>query len=138
MTRILGFDPGDKHTGWALLIDGKPFKAGVLNNWRYLPKLIKRAAPHHVVAEAFMLYQRKAKAQSGSTMQTSQVIGIIRFICAEQKIPFVTQPAVRIRYDPLVKDIRFHKSKHANDALKHAMAFYLRNFTDAYTAPKER
>ena len=136
--RILGFDPGDKHIGWGLLINGEPFRAGVLHDWTALPKLIKRCGPEWVVVEAFRLYRQKALAQSGSDMQTSQVIGMLRLICVEQGVKMVTQPAARIRHDPLVKGIKFHKSKHANDAVKHALAFHFRVYTDAYIAPKER
>lgn len=136
MVRVLGFDPGDKYTGWGLLIDGEPQFAGVLTDWSKLRELVRRCNPHYVVVERFLLYPRKARAQGGSTMVTSRVIGMIQLICKEFEIPMHEQQASRIRHDPLVKGVTFHRSPHANDALKHALAFWYREFTDAYKAPR--
>lgn len=133
--RILGFDPGETHTGWCLLIDGVPTKWGELGSWRQLELLICKANPHVVVAEDYRLYPSKAIAQSGSQLYAARTLGVIEYICMEHGIRFTEQMAARIRKDPLVKNVRVSGNKHENDAYKHALAYYYKQ-TGAYDAPR--
>lgn len=125
-TRILGFDPGESYTGWCLLVDGEPYSAGVLPDWKKLAYLLQHAKPNAVVCENYRLYPHKARAQFGSEMKAIRMIGVIEYLCWQLDIEFVLQNASRIRNDPLVKDLKFHKSRHANDAMRHAKAYWLK------------
>jgi hypothetical protein len=105
-----------------------------LEGWQNVEALIKGAYPHRVVAEDFRLYPSKARAQSGSQLYTARVLGVIEFLCEKWAFEFHLQMASRIRDDPKVKDLKTDKGRHADDAFKHAMAFYLANYTDTYRA----
>lgn len=135
--RILGFDPGEKHTGWCLVSNGKPVQAGELGSWRLLRHLIEQARPQIVVAEDYRLYPSKAKAQSGSRLYPARTLGVIDYICMELDITFVLQMASRIRKDPLVKDLKVSSNRHENDAYRHAMAYWYR-LKGTYSAPRDR
>lgn len=124
--RILAFDPGSKYTGWALLTDKPEPYVGVLRGWQNLEDLFDKALPSIVVCEDYRLFPNKAVAQFGSQFIAIRMIGVIEFLCWKRGITFVEQAASRIRRDPLVKDLKFHKSKHANDAAKHALSYKLK------------
>lgn len=134
MTKILGFDPGEKYTGWALIRGGRLVGAGELERWDGIDQLIQAAFPAVVVAEDFRLYPARARAQGGNQLWTARVLGVVQFICERYEIQFELQPASRIRNDPMVKDLKTEKSKHADDAYKHAMAYHFANYTEVYSA----
>lgn len=130
--RVLGFDPGEDYTGWAFVTEGKVQKLGELPGWKGVDRLIEQSRPNVIVAESFVLYPGKAKSLSGNKLRVNRVLGVMEFLAEKQGITFIEQPASRIRHDPLVKFIKHHKSRHANDAAKHAMAYWYKEFTLEY------
>lgn len=132
MTKILGIDPGESHTGLCVIRDGEAVFWSETERWQGIREFLGTATIDVVVAEDFRLYPSKAKMQSGDQMWTARVLGAIQFMCEMYKIPFELQSASRIRSDPLVKDVKVAKSKHINDAAKHALAYWYSNHTDAY------
>lgn len=132
MTKILGIDPGEVHTGTCIIEDGLAVSWNEIELWHGIVSLILTTEPDVVVAEDFRLYPSKAKMQSGDQMWTPRVLGAVQFMCESFQVPFVLQPASRIRSDPLVRNVKISTSKHVNDAAKHALAYWYRNYTDAY------
>ena len=99
-----------------------------------------------VVIEGYRLYNHKgmkAQTQSNSTMETVQLIGIIRYYCWKNKIPLSIQYAVEVKNrwsdDVLLKSNllvkkgnRFYLpsgtiiTNHARDAYRHLLHFELK------------
>jgi len=104
-------------------------------------ELIKEINPDVVVMEDFTLYANKAMQQIGSTMETPQLIGIIKYYCAENNIDLVIQRAVDVKnrwsdkiliYKGVItRDTRGYCrdangnriSRHAKDAIRHGMHY---------------
>ena len=135
MTTILGIDPGELNTAWALIVDGKITRAAMVRGWEGIDELFEELAPDVVVAESYRLYPHKARAQFGDKMMTARVLGVIEFLCQYYEIDYCEQQASRIRQDPLLRDIKLN-NKHMSDAAKHAMAFWYTNHTDVYSAKR--
>lgn len=81
-----------------------------------------------VVCEDWRLYPDKMKALAWDQCRTARVIGALKFICRQQGIPFILQPAAikqravdggaeEFFYRPL------HENRHQNDAIMH-FVFY--------------
>lgn len=129
--RVIGVDPGDKHVGVASISDGAYEWAVEMEPAELLEKLIYSRSPDVVVVEAFVLDPGRAKQQAGA-MRTPELIGAIKvlgeihgFLVVEQ------QPSVRgvCERSPWwkrlckEKGVDQIKSKHARDALLHALYF---------------
>lgn len=95
---IIAIDPGDKHTGIAYtrtkLLGTDQIDLKDNNRTQYINEILDwlkyvfepswpGEAPILVIVEAFTLYPFKAQAQSFSEMETSQLIGAIKNICAQ-------------------------------------------------------
>lgn len=93
-----------------------------------------------VVCESYRLQRTKAMSQSGSSLETPQLIGYLRMFCWEMEIPFTLQdPAIKTRFndDVLVNTgvvekkgrSYFRNGKpitlHERDAIRHGL-YYLR------------
>jgi hypothetical protein len=107
--------------------------------WEGHRTLIEKASPDYVVMEGFRLYGTKANEQINSEFETPQLIGIIKMVCYDLKIPLTIQFAseVKTRWseDVLVaKGILEFKNglylwngqrtnSHKRDSLKHILHF---------------
>jgi hypothetical protein len=107
--------------------------------WAKHRNMIEYYYPDYVVVEGFKLYGHKALDQTNSELPTSQLIGIIKMVCYDLKIPLTIQFAseVKTRWseDVLVaKGILELKNglylwngqrtnAHKRDALRHALHF---------------
>ena len=130
--------------GYGILLTGNIRAEHFSNQYDYFSShldLIKRAEPDVIVMEDFTLYANKAKQQIGSTMETPQLIGLIKFYCAEYNIELVMQRAVDVKnrwsdkileYKGLVyrdprgsfRDMNHYKvSRHAKDAIRHGIHY---------------
>lgn len=103
--------------------------------------LIENEQPDVIVMEDFTLYANKAMQQIGSTMETPQLIGLIKYYCGEHNIELVIQRAVDVKNrwsdkilafkgiiykDPsgFYRDMNNVKiSRHAKDAIRHGMHY---------------
>lgn len=84
-----------------------------------------------VVVEDYLLYGSKAAAQIHSRMETSQLLGIIKYICYKNEIKCVVQRAVDVK-NRWTDTILEHNgvemptgkgSQHVKDAIRHAMHY---------------
>jgi hypothetical protein len=107
--------------------------------WKAHRDFIEYMFPDYVVMEGFRLYGTKANEQINSEFETPQLIGIIKMVCYDLKIPLTIQFAseVKTRWseDVLVaKGILELKNglylwngqrtnAHKRDALRHALHF---------------
>lgn len=154
--RVLSFDPSGNHptegegsgtTGMAKEVDGvitlHEIKASDFETteeyWAYIRNGIEKIFPDYVVVEGYRLYNHKgqgAEKQANSTLQTSQLIGVIRMVCHDYKIPLTIQFAsdVKTRWSEKVlqhtgfldEKNRFNGKQtnaHKRDALKHLLHF---------------
>lgn len=90
-TELIAIDPGDEHVGVAFFAtdgDGKWYCQDAQQiddpdgfEEALAEMLLDRLAPPIVVFEIFRLYGDKAQLQKGSQFRTSQMIGVIKFIC---------------------------------------------------------
>lgn len=92
----LAIDPGDIHVGWAY---GSVI--GELDVGEWLPKqachavthLMTRNAIDELILEEFVLYTSHLNEQAWSSLQTSQLIGALKWIAVMFQIPVKEQGA---------------------------------------------
>lgn len=161
MVKVLAFDPagnwseGKGTTGYAISTDGNPaHELGDIRAVNFSSKhsywfdhknLIEVHFPDYVVIESYRLFGHKAKEQSGSSLETPQLIGYLEMVCYEFEIPvFFQDPSTKSRHsdDILVKTGIIEKrttklyyrgeltNLHQRDALRHELYF------KKYTLPK--
>ena len=140
------FHEGKGVTGWCTMTDRKLLATGIVSAinhktdmtyYRAILDLITRMAllhhgtPFTVVIEDYLLYGHKAAAQTNSHMETSQLLGIVKYFCWEHGITYTTQRAVDVK-NRWTDDILIHakidlphykNSKHVRDAIRHAMHY---------------
>jgi hypothetical protein len=131
--KVLAIDPGDKHVGVASLNDGAFEWAVEMAPAELMERLLYSRPPDVLVVESYALDPARAKAQSGSAMRTPELIGAIKTLGEIKGFRVVEQqPSVRgvCERSPFWKRICLEKgvdkikSKHARDALKHAIYFH--------------
>jgi hypothetical protein len=162
--RVLVFDPAGNHgtkegfgtTGWATFNEGNLTGFGHISSenydldleyWDAVTRLIESIHGHieldYMVCESYNLLGSKALVQSGSSMPTSQLIGIIRMYCHHNNINFVFQsPKDKVRVaDPILVHMgiltqteggRYHAMgrqtvEHERDAIRHGVFFHRYN-----------
>lgn len=156
--KVLSFDPSGNYnegkgtTGYALghylgkeksaTIELGDISAADYNSrqayWMAHKILIEQTLPDVVVIESYRLFGHKAKEQTGSSLETPQLIGYMEMVCYELNIPVVLQdPSTKTRHKDEIlvamnivekKGIRyFYKGKltnlHQRDALRHNMYY---------------
>lgn len=118
--KVLSFDPSGNYnegkgtTGYALSLDyNLPHKLGDIAAkdftsrqayWAAHRDLIESNLPDVVVIESYRLFGHKSKEQTGSSLETPQLIGYMEMVCYDWNIPVILQ-------DPSTK------SRHADDVL---------------------
>jgi hypothetical protein len=153
--RVISFDPsgnwgkeGMGTTGIAILEDGEPkelleIKASDFDSeveyWNQHVYMINYLGANYVCCEGYKLYNHKGKAasmQANSELQTSQLIGVIKYHCFDRNIPLTIQFAseVKTRWsDKVLQNLGYLDEKnrfngqatnpHKKDALRHALHF---------------
>lgn len=86
------------------------------------------AYPLRVVIEDYRLYGSKAHSQINSNLETSQLIGVLKYWCYMHGVIYKMQMASEVKQrwsDSVLKhyNIELPKSRHAKDALRHAMHY---------------
>jgi hypothetical protein len=149
--KVLSFDPSGNHgkegmgtSGYAVSLDENlPFKLGDIHAGDYNPRqaywfahreLIEKLSPDVIVIESYRLFGHKAKQQTGSSLETPQLIGYIEMVAWELGIPVVLQdPSTKSRHSDVILlkagviDKRGNKyfyrgemtNLHQRDALRH-------------------
>jgi hypothetical protein len=158
---ILALDPSGSYeegkgtTGWCIWDDDKYLTAAVgeicavdydsqISFWKAVLLLLECKALNEKTAvpiEDYLLYAHKADTQINSHMETCQLIGILKYFCAQHHIPYRMQPAseVKLRWEDDVlirKGIVVVKgrelvtaktglsmTRHTMDALRHAVHY---------------
>lgn len=138
-TRIMTFDPGET-TGWATFdpsLEKKKVSAGQQNTKTFDPgsimdlrDMIASFKPDAVVYESYRIYSWKSENHMWSEVHTLQVIGVVRYLCAEMGIPIYFQSAQIAKNfctDDKLKDWNQWRAgeKHARDALRHLFYFMI-------------
>jgi hypothetical protein len=90
-TELIAIDPGDDHVGVAFFATDEGGKWYCQDAQQiddpdgfeeaFAEMMLSREAPPIVVYEIFRLYGDKAQLQKGSQFRTSQMIGVIKFVC---------------------------------------------------------
>lgn len=91
----LAIDPGDKHVGWASLIDGVA-EAGEWSPTKCINETVHfmtRDSIDELIVEEFQLYEWEAKKQAWSNFLTPQLIGGLKVVAYFFRIPVVEQGA---------------------------------------------
>lgn len=106
--------------------------------WFAHREIIEIVFPDICVIESYRLFGHKAKEQSGSSLETAQLIGYMHMVCHELNIPvFLQDPSTKQRHSDdillrtgvIEKSGRRHTYKgelttmHMRDALRHYMYF---------------
>jgi hypothetical protein len=152
--KVLCFDPSGNYTegfgttGYCVSMDDNlPHKLQQIKAedyttrqayWFAHKELIEKTFPDICVIETYKLFGHKAKEQSGSSLETPQLIGYLEMVCYELKIPIVYQdPSTKARHadDILVtlgviekKSTKYYykgelTSMHMRDALRHGLYY---------------
>lgn len=156
--KVLSFDPSGNYnegkgtTGYAIRDDGHlPYKLGDIRStdynsrqayWAAHRDLIEQTFPDVLVVESYRLFGNKAKEQSGSSLETPQLIGYLEMVAYDYNIPVVYQdPSTKSRHkDEILVNTGliekkgnkfFYKGEmtnlHQRDALRHDLYFYKYN-----------
>lgn len=106
-----------------------------------LSELFARVRPDHVVMEDYRVYKWKQEEHTHSDLMTPQVIGMIKFICAQNKILPSMQMAAQAKGfvdDDKLKawNLWIRGRRHARDAIRHGIYYLL--FTHASQKERDR
>lgn len=147
--RLLCLDPGET-TGVAVMECGLAEAPNVVEQIQIntkdpesatmsLMELFARVRPKHVVMEDYRVYKHKQEEHTHSDLMTPQVIGMVKFLCVQNKILPSMQMASQAK--GFVDDDKLRAwglwirgKKHARDAIRHGIYYLL--FT--HTSKKER
>lgn len=133
---VLGVDPGDAHTGAAYWETGDrgvrceeiPSDVAVAEINATLKKAVESCYDVRLVIEAFQLYADKASVQIGSSMETSQMIGALKYAASLLAVPVTEQGALikkATRAQLKARGIKLSGSIHAKDAGLHTAHYVL-------------
>ncbi len=133
--RVLAFDPGHHHLGWAFFENGEFLTNGesyepLLANLNWLSVFIPRARPDVIVVEEYRIYPSHLAEHSRSDVPTLRMIGAIQMIGLQLEVPVVLQSAAVGK--GFVTDEKLKawglgpwKSPHATDATRHGLHYLL-------------
>lgn len=151
--KILSFDPSGNYfegkgtTGYAIGDDISHCRLGDIKSEGYTPRqaywlahkeLIESLKPDVVVIESYRLFGHKAKQQTGSSLETPQLIGYLEMVCYELDIPvYLQDPSTKTRHaDAVLEKVGIIQKKgnkyyyfgestnlHQRDALRHNLYF---------------
>lgn len=140
-SRVIAIDPGGAHVGWC---EALVFDDGVVDV-DHIAELTPQGATHAaervfpnadvVVIESFRLYPDKAKMLVGSEMETSQLIGVLKYLARKHGCKLVMQPAsIKVPTESLMRHRGVRHSAitqrvggHAKDAETHLFQYLYRN-----------
>jgi hypothetical protein len=121
--------------------DAMTYYAAHIELLEYAAMICPKDKVLHIVFEDYLLYANKAEAQINSRMETSQLLGILKYICWLRGYYYYTQPAslVKTRWENKVlvhkayikqkgrgwvlRGQDFYLSRHVLDAMRHAIHY---------------
>jgi hypothetical protein len=152
--KVLSFDPSGNYkegkgtSGFSISLDGNmPHKLGDIRAedyesrqayWFAHRELIENTFPDYIVIESYRLFGDKAKEQTGSALETPQLIGYLEMVAYEFDIPsYLQDPSTKQRHADKVlvaagvivkKGTRYYykgelTNLHQRDALRHDLYF---------------
>jgi hypothetical protein len=152
--KVLSFDPSGNYnegygtSGYSISLDGNlPHKLADIRAENYTTRqsywfahrvLIECTLPDYIVIESYRLFGHKSKEQSGSSLETPQLIGYLEMVAYELNIPtYLQDPSTKQRHADTVlvsmgiiekKGTRYFyhgelTNLHQRDALRHDMYF---------------
>lgn len=131
MLSILTFDPGES-TGWCFRDRDGVVTGGTLpRDHLVVAEAISTRKPDIVVFERFNLYPQMAKSLAWSSFYPCEVIGVIKYKCAQMSIPIVEQaPGVKkysggykSDWEQVKSTPGFKLTEHVKDAYQHLKYF---------------
>lgn len=132
---LLAVDPG-KSTGWAVFKGNVIFDMGITRTVdefsEWLDKFLWTygANPDTIVYEDFQLFKNKALQQSGSRMEATQVIGIIKHWGRQVEAEMIRQPASILPIAQKFSKMKMpsnHRDSHHISAANHAYYYLVTN-----------
>lgn len=133
MTKQLwaSIDPGDVHVGYTLW-DGEEQVTCVELSPLGLLLALELDEPKLLVVEEFRLYPDKARTLTGTTLQTSQLVGALHWWAWQNEVPVVLQPAgvkepteAYVKRHGLERNSKGHGG-HAKDSETHGYQYLIR------------
>lgn len=130
MRSVLVFDPGES-TGWCFRgTDGCVIGGTCKKNHEEVAGKIIALDPDIVVLESFKLYPQKAQSLAWNSFYPCEVIGVIKYVCAVNSIPFIEQaPSVKKYFGgfkpdwQVLKVVSDNVTEHTKDAYMHLKYF---------------
>ena len=131
MKSILAFDPGES-TGWCFRDrEGRVWGGTLPKDHKKVAHTIEATMPRIVVIERFNLYPQMAKSLAWNSFYPCEVIGVIKYMCAELHIPIIEQaPSVKKYFGGFKSDWEqvkqtpgFKLTEHVKDAYQHLKYF---------------
>ena len=134
---LIALDPGYS-TGYSIFLDGKHYLNGVID-WQIpvegfytMTNMLKHFAPDVIVCEDYRLYASKAKAQTGSQIDTVRIIGAVELLCNQNNIRFykmMPSTAKGFVTDEKLRSWGLYKkvNPHSRDSLRIAIHWMLFN-----------
>jgi hypothetical protein len=137
--RLATFDPGET-TGfsyWEVTDEGPVLKiAKQLKTWpeedtvQQFEQTLSAFKPTLVVFEAYRVYGWKTDQHSFSDVPTIQIIGILKCLCIQKNISYLSQTAQvakQFTTDEKLEQWGFYQKgeRHSRDAMRHACYFLL-------------
>jgi len=117
--RILAFDPGET-TGWCYVDTSGSLESGDFLTYTGVCDILARTGPDLVIIERFLLYPWSARRLKWNKLVAVEVIGVARFLCEEERIPYILRNAAVAKSVKLKEPLA---SKHATDAFRHILAY---------------
>lgn len=137
---LLSLDPGHT-TGYAVWKCTQEFvqlvEVGHVTTWTgddltfdKFEDILKAYPITHVVMETYQVYEWKSSDHSWSQVPTIQIIGCIKTLCQQRKIPYSSQTAQVAKQfctDEKLQQWNFYKPglRHGRDAIRHGSYFIL-------------
>lgn len=138
--KVIAIDPGDKHVGWAVFIDGECTYVAEIEPDQVPDMMFAGGSdPDVVVCEEFRLYPWSMQAQRFSQMATCELIGVIKYLCATEVVSLVMQPATikkvaraQMSARGSVNDaVKLRKGGHAADAFLHGWYWLMKTVIES-------
>lgn len=144
LVKIVAIDPGGEHVGWC---------EAIWDQRELLITMVEELTPEGateraelvfehtdtVVIESFRLYPDKAKMLVGSEMETSQLIGALKYLSRRHRCKLAMQPAaIKVPTLSVLKHrgieleaVRQRKGGHAKDAEVHMHHHVIRTLKES-------
>lgn len=133
MAKYLAFDPGVS-TGWAAFDEkGDVVEKGIIRGLSDLIEWLddREDIPEVVICESYAVFQKKAMAHTGSKLETSQAIGMIKAkALGKWKAEYVEQPSSILSIAVLWSGVKLpgnHDKSHDIAAYNHGVYYLQKN-----------